>query len=80
MILGGRPSAGKTALSLQMAWEQAKTQKVGYFSFETNPDEVYDRLHALAVSVDSVKIRKRTLDQDEIARVIQSRKEFTTRT
>ena len=57
MILGGRPSAGKTALSLQMAWEQAKTQKVGYFSFETNPDEVYDRLHALAASVDSVKIR-----------------------
>lgn len=79
VILGGRPSAGKTALSLQMAWEQAKTQKVGYFSFETNPDEVYDRLHALAASVDSVKIRKRTLDQDEIARVIQSRKEFTTR-
>ena len=70
VILGGRPSAGKTALSLQMAWEQAKTQKVGYFSFETNPDEVYDRLHALAVSVDSVKIRKRTLDQDEIARVL----------
>ena len=29
--------------------------------------------------MDSVKIRKRTLDQDEIARVIQSRKEFTTR-
>lgn len=24
VILGGRPSAGKTALSLQMAWEQAK--------------------------------------------------------
>ena len=79
VILGGRPSAGKTALSLQMAWEQAKTQKVGYFSFETNPDEVYDRLHALAASVDSVKIRKRTLGKDEIARVIQSRKEFTTR-
>ncbi len=50
----------KTALSLQMAWEQAKTRKVGYFSFETGPDEIYDRLHALVGGVDSARIRTRT--------------------
>ena len=38
-IIGGRPSAGKTALSLQMACEQArKGYRVCYFSLETDPD------------------------------------------
>lgn len=79
VILGGRPSAGKTALSLQMAWEQAKTRRVGYFSFETNSDELYDRLHALEAGVDSHRIRTRTLREEERARVITSGDVFSKR-
>ena len=71
IILGGRPSAGKTALSLQMAWEQAKTRKVGYFSFETGPDEIYDRLHALVGGVDSARIRTRTLREEDRQKIIE---------
>lgn len=79
VILGGRPSSGKTALSIQMAWEQAKTRKVGYFSFETDPDEVYDRLHAVTAAVDSGRIRARTLKKDELDRIIESGHDFESR-
>ena len=38
ILIGGRPSAGKTALSLQIAVEMAKQgRKVCYFSLETSP-------------------------------------------
>lgn len=79
VILGGRPSAGKTALSVQMAWEQTMTKRVGYFSFETNPDEVYDRLHAMAASVDSTRVRTRKLREDERQKVIDIGREFERR-
>lgn len=79
VVLGGRPSAGKTALSLQMAWEQARDRKVGYFSFETNPDEVYDRLHAMASGLDSTKIRMHNLRPDDMDKVIGLGREFTQR-
>lgn len=43
LLIGGRPSAGKTALSLQMAVEQAmRGYRVCYFSLETS-DEVLTR-------------------------------------
>lgn len=62
-----------------MAWEQAKTRRVGYFSFETNSDELYDRLHALEAGVDSHRIRTRTLREEERARVITSGDVFSKR-
>ena len=47
VVIGGRPSAGKTALSLQLACEIAKSgRKVVYFSLETDPDTLYARVIA----------------------------------
>jgi replicative DNA helicase len=46
IILGGRPSSGKTALSLQMMLHMAIKNKVLYFSMETSPDNIFDRLIA----------------------------------
>lgn len=44
VVVGGRPSTGKTAFTLQMMLNMAKRQRVMYFSLETSPDKIYDRL------------------------------------
>lgn len=69
VVIGGRPSAGKTALSLQFAWEQAKDRKVGYFSLETNPEKIYDRLVTLASGVPFGRVKNRDLGQEDYDRI-----------
>lgn len=47
LLIGGRPSAGKTALSLQMAVEQAmRGYRVCYFSLETSAEVLTRRIIA----------------------------------
>ena len=47
VILGGEPSAGKTALALQFAYSQAAGgKKVGFFSLESPRERLTDRLMA----------------------------------
>ncbi len=43
VIIGGRPSAGKTAFALQCALTLSKTHRVGFFSFETGDKKLTDR-------------------------------------
>lgn len=61
VVLGGYPSAGKTALSLQLAWNQAKDKRVGYFSLETHPDKIMDRTVTAVCGVDFGRIKEHTL-------------------
>lgn len=70
IVLGGYPSAGKTAFSLQLAWEQAKDLRVGYFSLETKPEKIIDRTVAAVCGVDFGRIKSHSLtgeDWDECA-------------
>lgn len=43
IIIGGRPSTGKSAFALQCGWHWAQRMKVGFFSLETNDKKLFDR-------------------------------------
>lgn len=57
ILIGGYASAGKTLLSLQFALELAGKYRVGYFSLETNPKKLTDRLisHMARVPLSAIK-------------------------
>ena len=46
VVLGGRPSDDKTALALHMAYTQAETKNVGYFTLEDDGNTLFSRLNA----------------------------------
>ena len=66
-IIGGRPSAGKTALSLQIACEQARRGlRVGYFSLETDPDTLTARIIANHLAVPLADVKAKTVPQSDL--------------
>lgn len=60
ILLGGYSSSGKTLLSILMALAQAKRYKVGYYSLETQPGKMADRMfaHLAGISLDKIKNRR----------------------
>lgn len=63
MIIGGYPSSGKTLLSLQMAAHLSEKYRVGFFSLETNPAKLTDRLLSHLSHVPLKKIKDRDLSE-----------------
>lgn len=66
IVIGGRPSAGKTALSLQMAAGMAKQgHTVYYFSLETSKEKLGARLMANQIycPLETVKNKNVTLEE-----------------
>lgn len=71
-IIGGYPSDGKTTLALTTAAEQAKTKKVGFFSFETDASKLVDAMVATAAQIGLPKIQLNALgdhDWDTLAAI-----------
>lgn len=65
VVIGGYPSAGKTALALLFAWHMAQDKKVGFFSLETNDRKLHDRIVAANAKLDFSKIKRGELTQDD---------------
>ncbi len=65
VVIGGYPSAGKTALALQMAMWMARKWRVGFFSLETDHRKVTDRAIAMLNDISFTAIKRRELtDKD----------------
>ncbi len=72
IILAARPSVGKTAFALNLAYNVAKQGiPVGLFSMEMSIDQVVDRFIALAggVSLHDMRTGRLSQEQDELLRV-----------
>ena len=77
MIVGGYPSSGKTLLSLQMAAELAKKYRVGFFSLETSPAKLTDRLMCHMSRVPLKKIKDRDLGEADWPALVDAAERFS---
>jgi len=65
IVLGGYPSDGKTALALSMAYRQARDLRVGFFSLETKPSKLFNRVFSAAAQVSGTRIKRRRLTEED---------------
>lgn len=79
LILGAEPSVGKTAFALQCAWQWSSRDKVGFFSFETDPDTLFERLISGVCGIPMQNIKLNRLSRKEWDRVCQATQEITRR-
>lgn len=78
ILLGGRPSSGKTLLSIQMALAQAKRYRVRYYTLETQPRKMADRMFAHMAKLSLSDIKYRRLQESGMARVADAASRFVT--
>lgn len=71
VVVGGRPSAGKTALGLQMALQFAKDgKKVCFFSYETDQVGLFDKLISCfaLIPMEEIVFKRRAPQDEEYAK------------
>lgn len=67
-LLGGRPSAGKSAFSLEAAlyWGVVRGYRVGFYSNETNRKKLRNRMMAASARLNLKSIKHKNLSQKEM--------------
>lgn len=76
IVIGGRPSAGKTAVSINFMMFMAKRHKVVFFSFETSKKKIIDRMVACYCGISLAHIKRRRLTDDEKRKWLEAKAEF----
>lgn len=70
VVIGARPSVGKTALALQFCRHLGKSLRVGFFSLETDRKTIMDRLNAASAGVPLEKLQDGNLTPLELEHVV----------
>lgn len=65
VLLGARPSTGKTALALQLAASMSKRCRVGFFSLETRDAKLIDRTLAHLYGLSYTRIKKHSMTRED---------------
>ena len=65
IILGGRPSAGKSAFALQCAEHWARRMRVGFFSLETSSEKLFDRMMASRAGLSMADIKRNQISEKQ---------------
>ena len=80
IIIGGRPSMGKTSLALEIATSNAKEgMKVAIVSLEMSGDELGQRMLSEHSGIPYFTYRANNLSEDQMRRTIESAKDISTR-
>lgn len=72
VVIGARPSVGKTAIALQFCRHLGNQCRVGFFSLETDRRTVMDRLNAASAGVPMEKLQDGNLTPLEYEHVIKA--------
>lgn len=68
VVIGARPSVGKTAITLQMMMHMSKSRKVAYFSLETRNNNLFGRMAANLSGINLSDIKSRQdIDYERLA-------------
>lgn len=67
VVLGGYPSAGKTALAVSWAYHQSEVRRVGFYSLETSRYKLADRLISNLAGIEMAAIKRGSLTEAQWA-------------
>ena len=65
ILMGGFPSTGKSAWSLQCARHWARNTKVGFFSLETSSEKLFDRMMSSVTELTMDDIKRNNIPQEQ---------------
>lgn len=65
VVIGGYPSDGKTTLALTFAAIQSKHKRVGFFSFETDAEKLFDRFISFTAQIGLPKLQLNSINDDD---------------
>lgn len=74
VVIGAYPGDGKTAFALQCAAKFGQKHRVGYFSFESKSERLYDRHVSRTALISSKDIAANALTEEQFADIITLKK------
>lgn len=76
IIIGGRPSLGKTTLAVNMMVNMSAKYKVDFFSLETSTRKIFHKIAASGARINITKILHSNLFEDEYTRLLNIANEY----
>ena len=70
IVIGGRPSAGKTTFALNVMLKMSKEYRISFFTFETSSEKVYDKILSISGGVKFNNILNSDLLETDYSKIL----------